>query len=293
MRMKKIFVLFSLFLAAAPWARSQDGSSVAMPFLAIDRSGVTSAMGGARITDPMYNPAAIPFSGSNAQLSYQLWSPGVAKANHINALSGVKLGSRLGLSVHGAFQSGQAYTLYDGVGKAGSSFTPTDLLIGLGAGFSFTSFLSAGVNLNFASQKLAPGTSYNAFAADIFLLFKKDGLKASAGVANIGSKVNGYSIPSSARLGASYCLPFGLGFAADFDYYFAGGLAIGAGAQYGWNDMVFVRAGYHFENGKSPLPSYASLGLGAKFYGVHLDVSYLLASEALANTLTVGLGYAF
>ena len=65
------------------------------------------------------------------------------------------------------------------------------------------------------------------------------------------------------------------------------------GAQYGWNDMVFARAGFHLGTGKAPLPTYASVGLGVKFVGVHLDVSYLLASKVLGNTLCVGIGYAF
>ena len=294
---KKIFVLLALLLSASYSVFGQDGTSVAMPFLAIDRSAATGAMGGARITDGMFNPAAVPFTGSDIQLSYQLWSPGTAKASHINVLSGVKIGKSLGVSVHGAYQAGEPYSLFDASGKAGDSFRPSDLLLGIGAGYAFTSFLSAGINLNFARQTLSPSSAYSAFAADVFLMYKYKGLKAAAGVANLGTPVKSgdysFPIPSSAKLGASYTLPFGLGFAADFDYYFAGGVGVAAGAQYAWNDMIFARAGYHFESGKSPLPSYASVGLGAKFYGVHLDVSYFLASASLANTLTIGLGYSF
>lgn len=294
--MKKIFVFLSLFFVTAFSAWSQGGASVAMPFLAIDRSAVTVAMGGARITNGVFNPAAIPFEGSDVQVSYQLWSPGTAKASHINVLSGIKIG-KLGLSVHGSYQAGEPYTLFDISGKASGSFTPNDIFFGIGAGYAFTSFLSAGVKFNYAKQILSSNASYSAFAADIFLMYKTGGLKVSAGVTNLGTPVKSgefsYPLPASAKLGASYTLPFGLGFAADFDYYFAGGVGVAAGAKYAWNEKLFVRAGYHFETSNSPLPSFASVGLGCKFFGIHLDISYLLASRALANTLTVGLGYSF
>ena len=35
-------------------------------------------------------------------------------------------------------------------------------------------------------------------------------------------------------------------------------------------------------------PSYLALGLGVKFLGIHLDVSYLTASKALGNSVTIG-----
>ena len=97
-------------------------------------------------------------------------------------------------------------------------------------------------------------------------------------------------------MGLGYDLAFGtsaLRFAADADVFFTGGVGAALGAQYGWNDMVFARAGFHLGTGKAPLPTYASVGLGVKFVGVHLDVSYLLASKVLGNTLCVGIGYAF
>ena len=41
------------------------------------------------------------------------------------------------------------------------------------------------------------------------------------------------------------------------------------------------------------LPTYASLGLGLQYAGIHLDVTFLTASKTLGNTLLFGLGYAF
>ena len=41
------------------------------------------------------------------------------------------------------------------------------------------------------------------------------------------------------------------------------------------------------------VPTYASLGMGVKFAGVHIDAAFLTASQTLGNTLMVGLGYSF
>ena len=61
-------------------AAQEAGPSTAFPFLAIDRSAVTSAMGGAQSLSPLYNPAAVPFSGSDVQAGLQLWAPSSSKS---------------------------------------------------------------------------------------------------------------------------------------------------------------------------------------------------------------------
>lgn len=279
-------VLLAALVAVSISAKAQD-ASVPMPYLAIDRNQITAAMGGARATDALFNPAAIPFTGSDIALSYQNWAPSVAKASHVNLLAGIKLGKRVGLSVKAAGQFG---TQYD-------SFTPYDLFFGAGVGFAFTDFLSAGVNLAYTSEKLARDLSFSAFAADAFLLLRFSDLKVSAGVCSVGTPVKSgnrsYPLPSSAKIGASYSLPFGLSFSADGDFFFNGGIGAAVGAQYGWDDMLFVRVGYHYGSDKAALSSYLSLGAGVKFVGFHLDFCYMTASQALNGTWGLGVGFAF
>ena len=80
--------------------------------------------------------------------------------------------------------------------------------------------------------------------------------------------------------------------ALDADYYFSGGFAAALGAAYTFNDLVSVKAGYRY-GGNSPVGSFASVGVGAKFMGIKLDVAYLIGSDAFKNTLALTLGYAF
>ena len=274
--------------------------SLALPFIRIDRSAVTSAMGGAQALSPLYNPAAVPFRGSDVAFSFQRWAPGAVTSTNMNLMGGFKIGRRLGIHVVGAYQNGTEYTLYDDTGSGKSTFAPSDLLVGAGVGFAITEFLSLGANVKFVHSSVAPESNYSAVAGDAFILFSMKGFSAVAGVASLGTPVKSgdktFGLPASAKVGVGYDLAMGtsaLRFAADADVFFTGGVGAALGAQYGWNDMVFARAGFHLGTGNAPLPTYASVGLGVKFVGVHLDASYLFASKALGNTLCIGIGYAF
>ena len=266
---------------------SLQAQGVVMPFLTIDRNPVTAALGSARITDGLYNPAAVPFTGSDIFLSYQNWAPQTSKATHINLAGNYRIKDKFGLSAKAAFQ------MADPVNQ----FTPKEFIVSVGAGYAFTSHLSAGVNLSYVNQQLYTDLSFNAFSADVFLLYRWKDLKVSGGITSIGPSVKSgemnYPLPASIKLGGSYSLPFGLSFAGDFDYFVSGGIGAALGIQYAWQDMLFARAGYHYGTEKAPLPPYLSLGIGAKFYGFHIDICYMTASKSLGNTLTLGIGYAF
>jgi len=296
--MKK-HILTSLVAALLPMVLPAQ-ESPALPFLRIDRSAVTSAMGGAESLSPQYNPAAVPFRGGDIAVSYQSWAPGGSKSTNINLLGGIRIGKRVGINVLAAYQTGQEYTIYDTSGSGKSTYAPSDLMAGAGFGFAITDFLSLGVNVKFAQSTIASGTSYSAVAGDAFVLFTMKGFYATAGVASMGTPVksgeSSYSLPASAKVGLGYDAQFGtsgLLVAADADMFFSGGLGMALGLQYDWKDMVFVRGGFHVGTGKAPLPTYASVGLGGKFFGVHIDVSYILGNAVLGNTLCAGIGYAF
>jgi len=288
-------ILFVLFISLGMHAQS------AMSFLRIDRNPSTAAMAGAEALSPLYNAAAIPFADkSDAIFSYQMWSPSTLPSNNFNILGAVKIGKKMGVNIIAAQQIGAPYTIADISGKEGDEFTPKDLVVGAGFGIGFTENLSAGATLRFASQTIAESAKYSSISADVFVEYVLGGLKATGGIASIGPKVksgdNSYALPASVKLGVGYGLPindFSLDARADFDYYFAGGIGLSAGAEFGFKDMVFVRAGGRVGTGTSPVPTHLALGLGAKFFGVHLDLCYLTANEIIGNTLMAGIGYSF
>jgi len=174
-------------------------------------------------------------------------------------------------------------------------------LLKFGAAFRITPMLSVGADFRYMNSSLTAKNSYSSVGADLLVAADFGPAKAVAGVTSLGAAVKSaagtsYSIPTAATLAGVYTLSFAekhaLDARAQLDVFFKGGVRAGLGLEYGFNDMVFARAGYSY-GGKSVFPSYLSFGLGAKFSGISINAAYLLGSSTLAGTLALGLGYAF
>ncbi len=309
MRKNNIFALALCFALSGSVAGAQ--SSDALSFVRIIGDPVSAGMGFAGVASAsgtaysaFRNSSLIPLSEKKADIGagYQIWAPDGAKSDNISFGAAFRLGGRFGLSIGGVRQSGEAYSLTSDNGHASGTFSPEAMVLNGGVGVRLLEGLSLGVNFRYASQTLAEDVSYSAYAGDVFASCRLGQINLSAGVSSLGTSVKGadgteYSLPTSATLGFDWSGTFsgrhGLKFDADADYFFSGGFSAAAGAQYSFGNMLFVRAGYHFGGDKSPLPSFASAGLGVKLAGLELNAAYLLASDILGGTLTAGIGYSF
>ncbi|MBQ0145443.1 MAG: PorV/PorQ family protein [Bacteroidales bacterium] len=293
--------------AAAAYAQSSE----AMPSLRINHDGAAAGMGFAGVASSsriayssFRNSAMIPFSEEKvgAGVSFQGWAPNGEKMTNIALGSAFRIGENLGLSVGGAYLGGEPYDVYDATGTMKGTDKSSDMVFNAGIGYRIVDFLSVGVNARYASESLSASDSYSAFGADVFVAAHFSDLSVAAGVSSIGSSVTSasgasFSLPTSATLGIDYSKTFaevhGIEVAPEADYFFSGNLTAALGAQYSFNDMVFVRGGYHFGTEGAALPSFMTVGLGAKFVGINIDFAYLTGNELIGNTLTVGLGYSF
>lgn len=320
--MKRTIYTILALLCAMPAVFAQG---TAFQELRLDRSPVYTAMAGAGLASSSStafaafgNPAAAPFSNSkfDVTVAYGMLSPSSQMSqNAFSAGLNAKLGRVVALSFAGNYNAGKELEniISDINGnRTTNKFRASSMQFALGLGVNVFKGLSLGVNLKYAMQNLTTkdtsgkkvpecSSTYPVFAADAYLLYKWRFLGVTAGVASLGSTVrdadgNRFKIPSSARLGVNFAETFGqkhfVDASVDADYYFSGAAAAALGAQYGFNDMVFVRAGYRY-GGKSVVPSFASAGLGVKFFGVHIDASYVFGNDSMANTFCVGLGYCF
>ena len=306
---KNILMAAMVCLTTASLASGQDGT--ALPFVRIVRDPVSAGMGFAGTasgTETAYssfrNSSVIPFSVErmSAGVSGQMWEPDGVKSTNLGFGAALKAGERLGFSIGGAYQMGEKYSLTDETGNTTGTFKPNEMILNGGVGVRIIDNLAAGVNVRYASQKLSDDNSYSAVAADIFLTYKLSDLNVTAGVSSLGSSVksesgDSFSLPTSATVGAGWSKAFteshGVRVAADVDYFFSGNVTAAAGAEYSFKNMLFARAGYHFGSKDAVLPSFATVGLGIRFFGVSLDIAYLTANDILGNTLTFGLGYRF
>lgn len=322
--MKKIFVLTLAFAISTGFVSAQTSES--FQFMRVGRDAATMAMAGSDMGTTRSsafaaygNVAASAFADGkgDAAVSYQIWAPGsdLSKLNAISAGAAFKIGSRVTMAVAGNYDMGASYDVIDDYGLPQGSYRMSDMCFGVGVGVKVIDCLSIGVNARYDSQNIASDYAPAAFAADAYLAFKHGGWVASAGVSSLGAcfgkGVSGsgakVTLPSSARLGAGYTGVAGekhsFTGSIDADIYFNKAFAAAAGFQYGYNDILFLRAGYRYATagktdqsgimqGVAPVPSFASVGVGVKFFGVHLDAAYLIGKE-VKNSICLTLGYAF
>lgn len=295
--MKKIL----MFLVVVSLAL-QSGAQT-LGFLQIADDPAVSGMAGAGVALPSVSPidnnlaaSALGSEKLAAAASYTLWQPQMGSFGLVNVAASYRVIPKLVVALSFKDFMSPSYEISQANGASGGSFKPMDLAIAAGAAYQITGALSAGVAVKFLSSSLGEGMKGSTVAANLSAKYAAGGLQAGLALNNLGGKISyggdGYSLPMEAKAGAAYTIA---GFTASLeaDYVFRAGFMGALGVQYGFKDMVFVRAGYEYGASNLVIPSHASLGLGFKLKGFHVDISYLTASKTLGNTLSFGLGYAF
>lgn len=292
--------------------------SAAMSFLEATYSPRSMAMGGtASIGAPgayaqFGGIAASAFSEQtfSAGVSYGMLQPTYAGSNLVSLGAVYNINKKFGITFGTSVNVNKSYETMDTDGISTGTFAPTDFRIGAGFSYRFIDGLSAGIALNYAQSSLAPKndlykTTLSTFAADIQVMYRISDFSISLSGNNLGLPVKSaagtsYSLPMNAEIGAAYDRTFDrhhVSAGIEGGYYFGGPAAgfCSAGAEYMYNSLVAIRAGYHYGSEKNGLPSFASAGIGFRFAGVNIDAAYMIASgdSPMKNTFTIGVGYSF
>ena len=281
--MKKISVLLILMLAA------QAALAQAVPTLLVPADARSLAMGG----------VALPKDASklDVQAFYGMWAPKSADNSVFGGDVFFRVNDRVALSAESRYFADKPYDVSSAQGQATGSFTPGDLILGAGVSVGFSDAFGATLKARYVSSAIAADAKGGAFCADLFADYKGEIAFASAGVRNLGSQISygagSYALPAMAAVSGGVRPVDGLTVGAEVDYLFTGGLMAGLGVEYTIADIVSLRGGFHYGDAAKAVPTYASLGLGVKFAGVHIDAAFLTASQTLGNTLMFGLGYSF
>lgn len=304
-----ILIASALLLSWSVRAQESVPANEVFEFLSFPRGVARTGMAGAGSTllsesaalAMFDNPAVLPFALKHVDAAaiYGRWAPANTNTVSNNLGGGVSVRLGKGFAVSAAVLN-QAHAQQDFGAKYGS-YAPKDLIVAFGAGASFGDYVSLGVAARMVQQTLMEDYKLSATSITVMLQCRLNGFNVAAGIANLGSGVSSQKgvvshFPSSARLAASYekvAGPGTLGVAMDADYYFSGKLGVSAGIHYGYNDLVFVRAGYRYASAGAAFPSHLALGLGAKWKGFGLDVSYLTANAQIGNSLCLGISCRF
>lgn len=282
-------------LLVMPLAVNAQTSNVAMHFAEYPMGAVESGLGGIELIE----------EASFVSAGYMTYSMSDSPTSYFSVRSKYELTERMRLSGYAVYGICEEYETVNQSGIPTGTFSPGQLIVCGGFEYGFTDYLNAGVKVKYMKETLSQQASYSAAASDIyaigdFLLSMQSSVSVGLKISNLGTKVRSvsgdkFSLPSAIKANAAYSFDFYKGnikLVAESDYYFHGCIAAGAGAAYTYNDMLSVRAGYHC-GGQSVVPSFASAGLGLKFWGAKIDLAYIFANEIMNNTLAVSLGYSF
>ncbi len=306
MKMKRIIFL-NIFLAFA----AVSVSAQSFPSLLVGSDAAGFSMGGATVAglpgaySLENNVAAMSFieGRMNAGASFGMWQPSFGNDKVIGAGASVKATKRLAFGATFKYFAQPSYeiTTDSGTASRGGSFRPVEFNVAAGGSFAVTNYLSVGLTARMLHNSLAEDVSATVFGADLGIYFRMKGISAGVSVNNLGTKAkfgeSSQSQPMMAKLGAGYARAFGkhaLSATAEADLLFSGAVMAGAGLEYSFHDLLFIRGGYHYgAPHKAVIPSYVSAGLGVKFLGIRLDAAYLFGSEILMNSLGLSIGYEF
>lgn len=293
-------------MAFAAFAVCSVSYGQTMSFLGIGTDVRALGMGGASVASVAGgfsadgNMAAAALSGCRADVEagYTMWQPDGFNSNVV-ALGGYgRIGNRLALGLSGKYMIEKEYEMTDVNGLGTGMFRPREGSFGIGVAYKVADGLGVGATLKYAGSSVAPGASADVFAADINVMYSVRGVNVAAAVSNLGTKADygygKYCIPTTIRAGVSYSIA-GFTGTAEADWQPGAGFMASAGAGYSICGIVDVRAGYHYGQSGTVLPSFASVGLGAGLFGVRIGAAFLIAGkgEYMNGTMAFSAGYSF
>lgn len=299
--MKKILtVIIASVWGVASYAQALPSLLVSSDPQAMGVAGI-SVLGSPAYALQGYAASAALMEGTaSAGISYGSWQPNAAADKLLGAAAAVRFHDKFSVALE---YKSFAQPEYEVTGATGSisqvtpAFTPKESSFALGLGYRLADGLSAAVTVRSTSSVLAADAKASVFGVDLGAMYAKGALNAGIAVCNLGGKVNyggaDYSQPSLVKAGVSYEAIAGLKAAAELAYLFEGAFGASVGAEYCFADIVSARAGYHLGSKDKGIPSYASLGLGASYYGIGINLAYLLASDTIGGSFLAGLSYSF
>lgn len=319
-----------LALSLITWtAKAQDDfgpiNTGAANFLLIAPDARNAGMGGVGVA-LSGSDNALFYNGATALLddtrkggiayTFAPWMRGADSGFSLNSLGGYyKIDQRNALLASFRYYNYPKLELAEGTGHR--SIHPKEMAVDIGYARQLSSNLALSATFRYIHSDMGAiggGKSAGAVAFDVGAYYKRSmvfvpGASWAAGfqIANVGSKISYLntkeSLPALSKLGGSVELPFTsihkLVVAADLGYRFApsdvASFNLSAGAEYTLMEHVMFRGGYHYGDKEKGDASYATTGIGARFYGAHLNFSWLFAESdsPLKNSFWISLGYFF
>jgi len=251
------------------------------------------------------NSSAVAFSENRfaAGFSYGQWQPDYTDNTIMSFGAYYKLSNRFSLTAgYENFSYNTDIVTYNDEGRQSDILSPKESSFGIGIVYRASENLSFGINAKNISSDLSSENA-SAFAVDLSASYKLNNIQIGIAATNLGGKIKygntEYDLPSAVKIGGMYSYKLGenvLSANLEGDYWLNdSSMSYGIGGEFAYKDFLFLRAGYHLGDEDKTIPSYGSVGIGAKYNCINIDFAYILAGSdsPLKNGLNISLGLSF
>lgn len=321
---KKIIIIALLLASATTIAKGQSAT-----FTDINPDGRSAAMGNAGYAveanafSIFNNTAAIAFENNawQAGYSFNLYQPDAKAYNGMHTIGGYyRIAKKHSVAVGFNYLAYKKIDIVDATGTKTGDYMNHDMAISAGYAYRINDIFSIAANVRFIQSKqgdTAAAANYEdgtAFAGDLSFMYRQNGLSASVGAYNIGSKIDyGYyknDLSSHIKAGVAY------EWNINYTHYITGTaqgsyllkaderinvdgttedaqkIFAGVGAEYSYKKLYSARLGYRIGDKET---SYFTAGVGVCVGPVTLDFAYLIGSKdtLLRNTMLIGVSVDF
>lgn len=256
------------------------------------------------------NTASTVFSENRMAVgvSCGMWQPGYAGVRVVSAAGYGRITKFMSLSAGIRYFSNKSYVVTDDNGVRSGKYAPADMTAGVGLAFRFAKIVSLSANLNYMLSDMAEAHQSNGVSADLGAMVHLKFMRVGLTLSHIGERLDWggdftYTLPANVKLGVSSTRKLGQNGHHEISATLEGGMVLNyrsvfseLGVEYKYHDRIRAAVGYHYGDADKYIPQYVSTGLGFKYWGISLDVSYMAGLSAdcpVGNSFSVGLGYSF
>jgi hypothetical protein len=305
MLIRKAAFIASIILMAVLSVRAASPGNSAFPFLKINTSARSSAMGELScVLTPQNvdrNPATLGWLDSRELcMSYVKY---LLDTNYsvMSFITPVNKESSLGVSAGFIGTANLVKTAYSATSASGyteeGGFGYSDMVINAGYGMKLGRDLAGGASLRYAQETIDSSANSSAMLSlGGFYYPWGSEWQVSFGVNNIGSAVKGFDLPTSLYIGAGKQFYQYLYWGAEAVMYTDTVTEIRTGFEYNMSKSVFFRLGYRHlledqKLGDLPMVDVTG-GLGFIFNNISFDYAWVPYGD-LSQTHRISLGYKF
>ena len=312
--MKRINILLALLFCS--WLGTY-GQSVS--FMNINPDARSAGMGNAGVAlrsnafSLYLNPASTVVSDSKGSVAYSYvpWLRQLTKGSNLHTLSGYyRLSNKSGLLAGFRYFTHGDLNIINEQGHFDGSFTPKELSIDMGYAYRLCQHWALAVSIHYINSDMGTfdgAKKGSAFAGGVSAVYQAAKWNLALSLVNLGSKIDygydSYELPASLKIGSTYRHNFlekhQLIGNAELTYRLMpsdySGLNAGLGAEYLYNNLIAIRAGYCIGEDKKTGPSYTTVGCGLKYRGAEINFAYWLATgdSPVKDTFSLSAGWSF